>query len=74
MSGVYFYYDYHRFQGNRGNTFDENYWNRPRLFPKYVLGWIHLFSIPIGNYGHPLRIILLKFDLHPVQEPYDIGL
>ncbi len=74
MSGVYFYYDYHRFQGNRGNTFDENYWNRPRLFPKYVLGWISLFLIPTGNYEYPLRIILLKFDLHPAQEPYDIGL
>jgi parallel beta-helix repeat protein len=72
MSGVYFYIDYYHLKGNRGNTFDENYWNRPRFSPKYVLGWISLFLIPIGNYGYMFRIILPKFDLHPAQEPYDI--
>ena len=72
MSGVYFYYDHYYHVGNRGNTFDENYWNRPRLVPKYVLGWISLFRVPMKHYWYPLRIPLPKFDMHPAQEPYDI--
>ena len=71
MSGVYFTYDYHRFQGNRGNIFDENYWNRPRFVPKYILGWVCLFEV--GEYNYLVRVPLPKFDLHPAQEPYDIG-
>jgi parallel beta-helix repeat protein len=70
MSGAYFTYDYHRFQGNRGNIFDENYWNRQRFVPKYILGWVGLFEVGESNYL--VRVPLPKFDLHPAQEPYDI--
>ena len=73
MSGVYFVYDYDRFQGSRGNIFDQNYWNRPQIVPKYVLGWIRLFWIPLDNYRYQLRVILPMFDLHPASTPYDIA-
>ena len=72
MSGVYFYYEYHRDKGNRGNIINSNYWNRPRIFPKYILGWISLFWIPQKDYGYLVRIIIPRFDKHPAQEPYDI--
>jgi len=41
---------------------DGNYWDRPRIFPKPILGWLTLVSIP-----------WFQFDWHPAQEPYDIG-
>jgi len=41
---------------------DGNYWNRPRLLPKPILGRLP----PSGN------IPWFHFDLHPAQEPYDI--
>jgi parallel beta-helix repeat protein len=72
MSGVYFYYDYQRNKVNRRNIFDENYWNRPRVIPKYVLGWISLFWIPLDRYHYLFRIPLPKFDMHPAKKPYDI--
>ena len=72
MSGVYFYYEYHRDRGNRGNIIDSNYWNRPRIFPKYILGWISLFWIQQKDYGYLVRIIIPRFDMHPAKEPYDI--
>jgi parallel beta-helix repeat protein len=72
MSGIYFEYDYHLFKENRGNIIDENYWNRPRIIPKYVLGWLNLFWIPTGRYRYLFSIILPKFDMHPAKKPYDI--
>ncbi len=71
-SGAYYSYDFHRFQVNRGNIFDENYWDRPRYLPKFILGWISLFWIPIGPYGYLFRIPLPMFDIHPARKPYDI--
>jgi parallel beta-helix repeat protein len=46
------------------NTFDENYWDRPRLLPKPIFGSINLaFIIPF---------YWVQFDWHPAQEPYDV--
>ena len=70
MSGAYFEYDYHRFQGNRVNLFFENYWNRPRFVPKYILGWVGLFEVGEDNFL--VRVPQPNFDWHPAQEPYDI--
>jgi hypothetical protein len=72
MSGVYFFYDFLSFEGTRGNAFDGNYWNRPRTAPKYVLGWVGIIRLPVGNYGYLFRVPLPKFDWHPAKEPYDI--
>jgi parallel beta-helix repeat protein len=73
MSGVYFFYEYHRDKGDRGNIIDSNYWNRPRIFPKYILGWISLFWMSLKDYGYLVRIIIPRFDMHPAKEPYDIN-
>ena len=42
---------------------DGNYWNRPRSFPKPILGELPPYGI----------VPWFQFDLHPAQEPYDIG-
>ncbi len=48
------------------NKWDKNYWDRPRVLPKLILGkmiWNNLmFAIP-----------WLNLDWHPAQEPYDIS-
>jgi parallel beta-helix repeat protein len=45
-------------------NWDGNYWNRPRTFPKTIVGWFALTgAVPWFN-----------FDWHPAQEPYDIGM
>ena len=45
------------------NKWDGNYWNRPRVFPKLIFGYIEIF------YGN---IPWFNIDWHPAQEPYDI--
>ena len=70
MSGAYFEYDYYRAKGDRDNIFDENYWNRPRIGPKYILGWVGLFEIGDDNYL--VRVPQPKFDFNPAQEPFDV--
>ena len=42
------------------NTWDSNYWDRSRLFPKIIFGTI-------------LFIPWFNIDWHPAKEPYDIG-
>jgi len=49
------------FDFSRSTNWNENYWNRPRVFPKPIFGYIIL------------RIPWLQFDWHPAQEPYDTG-
>jgi parallel beta-helix repeat protein len=51
-----------RFITNFKDTWIGNYWNRPKVLPKIILG-IHDKNI------FPIR---LEFDLHPAQKPYDI--
>ena len=70
MSGTYLYHNYNIYLGDKNNIFDENYWNRPRIFPEYILGWINLFEF--GENGYNFKIRLLKFDIQPASEPYDI--
>ena len=45
------------------NTWEENYWGRPRLFPKLIFGQIIIFP-----FGFPW----FNIDWNPAQEPYDI--
>ena len=48
-----------------GSKWDGNYWGRPRIFPKIILG-----LRMIGNYfGIPFRF---DVDWHPAKKPYDI--
>jgi len=44
-----------------------NYWDRPRLFPKPIIG---LRMIQNGEFFLPVPCV--AFDWHPAQEPYDI--
>ncbi|UCF13279.1 MAG: right-handed parallel beta-helix repeat-containing protein [Thermoplasmatales archaeon] len=44
-------------------NWDGNYWNKPRSFPKPILG-----RLPPSGY-----IPWVQFDWHPAQEPNDIG-
>ncbi len=43
---------------------DGNYWDRPRIFPKPILG-----RLPPSGF-----IPWVQFDWHPASEPYDIGI
>jgi parallel beta-helix repeat protein len=57
---------------SRRNIFDENYWSKPRLLPKPLIGRKDLFILE-ELYNFPIAFLFMKFDLHPSQEPYDIS-
>jgi parallel beta-helix repeat protein len=48
------------FEYSVGNNWNHNYWNRPRILPKPVIGTIYYY------------IPWINFDWHPAKEPYDI--
>ena len=58
-------------------SFDSNYWGRPRTFPKMFYGIWDYFP-PLINLILPPYFLFsialpeFKFDWHPAQEPYDI--
>ena len=45
------------------NSWNNNYWDRPRILPKPIIGWGLLWIFPFIN-----------FDWHPAKEPYDISI
>ena len=49
--------------GKYSNTWNQNYWGRPRILPKPIFGLNSLYAIYPG---------FVVFDWHPAQEPYDI--
>jgi parallel beta-helix repeat protein len=49
---------------NCTNIWRQNYWNRPRLFPKLIFG-----TMTLGNFTIPW----INIDWHPALTPYDIG-
>ena len=51
--------------GSIFTIWEGNYWNRPRLLPKPIIGFYKI----IGNFGLPIK---LDFDRTPAQKPYDI--
>ena len=60
---------------SQGNTWDGNYWGRPRILPKPLLH-IGIYWIIEPSYykpGLPLFYPWLAFDWHPALKPYDIG-
>ncbi len=47
------------------NNWDENFWYKPRFFPKPITGFYYVNNLK--------RFIpLITFDWHPAKEPYDI--
>ena len=59
------------------NIWDGNYWGEPRDSPKPIFGIrsIPIFSFYLRGRWHIIKIFLpwFQFDLHPAQEPYNIG-
>ncbi len=54
----------------------ENYWNRPRLLPYIIPGFIGYTGLIAWSFYNKFDIIppnSTRFDLHPAQEPYDIS-
>ena len=51
------------FRGCSYNTWHNNYWNRPRIFPKIIFGCGTIGEIPIPR---------VNVDWHPAKEPFDI--
>jgi parallel beta-helix repeat protein len=51
----------------------DNYWNRPRLIPKPIFGYLYT-EIWTGDPWNPkeIQIPWVQFDWHPAQEPYDL--
>ena len=49
------------------NRWNQNYWNRPRIFPKLIFGKIRTSSTYIPH------ILWINIDWNPAKEPYDIG-
>ena len=53
----------HAFFMNCKNTWDANYWNRPRFLPKPIFGFMKIGSISIP---------WVNFDLHPASKPNEV--
>ena len=49
---------------NCTNTWDQNYWGRPRILPKLIVG--------LRSSQNKWSLPLFDIDWHPVQEPYDV--
>jgi parallel beta-helix repeat protein len=58
------------------NTWDENYWNRPLIHPKLIIGskkFIRFPAIPFHFPGFWITIPWINIDWHPALKPYDIS-
>lgn len=58
------------------NTFDGNYWGRPRLFPKPIFSACMLMIptfILLSFRLFPVFVPMVVFDMTPAKEPYDIA-
>lgn len=51
------------FNGCSTNTWDHNYWNRPRILPKPIIGYKTIGKVPIP---------WINIDRHPAKQPYDL--
>jgi len=56
---------FHVFHSYRNNSWDNNYWQRPRIFPILIFGKMRLWDTM-------LNIPWLHFDMNPAKEPFDI--
>ena len=52
------------------NRFDRNYWGRPLLFPKIIVGSIYTLTFWYPFYMKVCSTF--RIDWHPAKEPYDI--
>ena len=61
---------YAYFENCINNTWNNNYWNRRRLFPYLIFGKIMVSGLIDSN--RRLSIPWVNFDWHPAREPYNI--
>ncbi len=52
---------------NADNSWNENYWGRPRILPRPIIGDLVIRDIS----PHPTSIPWVKFDWHPARESYN---
>jgi parallel beta-helix repeat protein len=50
------------FNTSKKNTWDQNYWNRPRILPKLIFG-----QLMVGSF----EMSWINIDWHPALKPYD---
>lgn len=55
------------------NNFKENYWGKPRIFPKPIKGKILQNNWGGPPWAEPRKLPALIFDWHPAKKPYNIG-
>jgi len=53
------------------NVWSHNYWDRPRVGPKLIRGWLWFWWG--DEYGIPFLFPCFQIDKNPAQEAYDIG-
>jgi parallel beta-helix repeat protein len=54
------------------NVWSHNYWDRPRVGPKLIIGWLWFWWG--DEYGIPFLFPFFQIDWNPASEPYDIGM
>jgi parallel beta-helix repeat protein len=59
------------FYNSNNNIWENNYWNRPRLLPKTIVGIKYITILYKTNFIS-IPIPLIAIDWHPAKEPYDI--
>jgi hypothetical protein len=57
---------------NKNNTWNNNYWGRPRLLPKLILGQIHINFFLIDQF-YEYDIPWFNVDWHPAKKINSLG-
>jgi parallel beta-helix repeat protein len=60
-------------QSNSKNLWDRNYWDRPHLLPKLIIGRKAVLSLPGIPFHFPPMTLMMPWyaaDWHPAQEPF----
>jgi parallel beta-helix repeat protein len=60
-------------QSHSKNLWDKNYWDRPHLFPKLIIGRKAVLSLPGIPFHFPPMTLMMPWytaDWHPAQEPF----
>jgi len=69
VTRIYFLWIRHHLPLQR-NIWDGNYWERPRVLPYPIPGFVNIW-FDFGTGDIPL-VDFIQFDLHPAQTPYNI--
>jgi len=67
FSGTNRHASFNVYLNEKRNTWNKNYWGKPRVLPQLVIGNINVW------FGYQFVLPWLNVDWHPAQEPYDIS-